>query len=429
MRRRLGLTTVLVVLVSGLVVGGVPTVASASLPPSEWLLGPTDNKVVILTFDGKTRGSSLQELLDSLAAKRVEGSFFFTGSWIAHHRSQAKAMVRSGQVLGNRGYLKESFTTLSDEQLRSSIARSQNVLEAVGASPQPFLRPPNGKRDLRVLQIAGSMGYRSVLWTQHPGGGRADGIANRIAKHARAGSIISLDLWRKSHRNAVEPLIDALRRRNFQFRTIDSLSHTHAIRWDVTMNSGDSGSEVAFLQKRLNATTYPAGKIDGSFDYATLQAVYAFEKVHRMTRDGVVTPDEMTKITLHNRPKAPDRGPRTFVDIDISRQVLFEVVDRKVKHTIPISSGNEAYYESEGQTYKAHTPRGNFKIERKIPGWRTSHLGRLWYPSYFVGGFAVHGSDSVPTYPASHGCVRIPMYATKGFYNRNPIGRYVFVHD
>jgi peptidoglycan/xylan/chitin deacetylase (PgdA/CDA1 family)/lipoprotein-anchoring transpeptidase ErfK/SrfK len=394
------------------------------------VLGPTDNKVVILTFEGATQGRHLREVLDTLEATRTDASFFFTGSWVAHHETVAEDMVRSGHVLGNTGYLKGRFTSLSDDQLRSSIARSEEALAKVGATAQPFLRAPNGKRDQRVLNIAGEMGYRSVLWTQKPGdGGTPDGLAKRITRNSRAGSIISLDLWRKNHRAALEPLIERLREHNFKLRTIDSLKHTHAIRWDVTMNSGDTGSEVAFLQKRLNATSYLAGRVDGSFDYAVLQSVYAFEKVHHMTRDGVVTPEQMTRITLAKRPRAEDRGPRDFIDIDISRQVLFEVHSRRVTHTIPISSGNEAYYESEGQTYKAHTPRGNFKIERKIPGWRTSHLGRLWYPSYFVGGFAVHGSDSVPTYPASHGCVRIPMYATKGFYNRSPVGRFVFVHD
>ena len=51
----------------------------------------------------------------------------------------------------------------------------------------------------------------------------------------------------------------------------------------------------------------------------------------------------------------------------------------------------------------------------------------MYYPSYFVGGYAIHGSPSVPRYPVSHGCIRIPMWAAIGFYQRNPIGTPVFV--
>jgi lipoprotein-anchoring transpeptidase ErfK/SrfK len=95
-----------------------------------------------------------------------------------------------------------------------------------------------------------------------------------------------------------------------------------------------------------------------------------------------------------------------------------------------MSSGNEEQYTSEdGTTRTAHTPRGDFSIERKIEGERVSHLGTLYNPLYFVGGYALHGSESVPTYPASHGCVRLPMYVSKPFYDRHEIGEFVWVHD
>jgi lipoprotein-anchoring transpeptidase ErfK/SrfK len=273
------------------------------------------------------------------------------------------------------------------------------------------------------------MGYRSVRWTQHPGGGVAKKVARRVVRHAQAGSIISLDAWRKSHRTALGQIVDGLRKRHFDLRTIETLERVHAVRWDVTLSQGSSGPEVAYLQKTLGSISYPAGKRDGSFGYATYQATVAFEKTRGMARDGVVDPSEMTKIALASRPRTPKGKGKNFIDIDISRQVLFEVRKGRVINTLPISSGNEEYYEQDGRTYKAHTPRGDFIIERKIPGWRTSRLGRLYYPSYFVGGFAIHGSESVPTYPASHGCVRVPMYIAKPFYNRNPIGRKTYVHN
>jgi lipoprotein-anchoring transpeptidase ErfK/SrfK len=183
------------------------------------------------------------------------------------------------------------------------------------------------------------------------------------------------------------------------------------------------------LQKTLKSISYPAGATDGSFGYATLQAVYAFEKVYGLTRDGVVTPAQMSAIAVAQRPKVPRRDPRNYVDVDISRQVVFEVRDRKVTHTTPMSSGNEEYYTVDGATYKAHTPRGDFVIERKIKGERVSRLGTLYDPSYFVGGYAFHGSSSVPVYPASHGCIRLPMYQSLPFFNRNLVGMPVYIHE
>ncbi len=273
------------------------------------------------------------------------------------------------------------------------------------------------------------MGYRSVRWTKSAGGGLARKVTRRVVRSAQPGSIISLDIWRKSHRNALEGIIQGLRRRGFDLRTIEGLTNVHAIRWDVTMRAGSGGAEVAFLQRLLNRNTYPAGAVDGSFGYATLQATYAFEKTRGLTRDGVMTPAQVAELAISGRPRTPRQSPQDYVDIDISRQVLFEVRDGKVRHTIPVSSGNEEYYTVDGETYKAHTPRGDFVIERKIPGERHSRLGTLYWPSYFIGGYAVHGSNSVPTYPASHGCVRIPRYVERKFYYRNPIGMPVFVHN
>jgi lipoprotein-anchoring transpeptidase ErfK/SrfK len=80
-----------------------------------------------------------------------------------------------------------------------------------------------------------------------------------------------------------------------------------------------------------------------------------------------------------------------------------------------------------GRTAIARTPTGDFRVTRKIPGWRQSYLGELYYPVYFTGPYAVHGSRTVPPRPVSHGCVRIPMWFARDYYDRHPIGRPVIV--
>jgi peptidoglycan/xylan/chitin deacetylase (PgdA/CDA1 family)/lipoprotein-anchoring transpeptidase ErfK/SrfK len=427
-RRRIALSAAALQLAGTVIALVSASPAAAALPPSEWVVGP-QTRSVIITLDGTARNKVMDELLLMLEREKANLSFFLPGSWIRHHSTRARLVKRGGHVLGNRGYGKELFTSLDDTALRNAIAKGEEALESIGAHGAPYLRAPKGARDLRVLRVAGSRGYRSVRWTQHPKGGLAKKIAYKVVQRVQPGSIVSLDVWRKSHRRALPKIIDRLRKRNYNLRQIDALTKTHAVRWDVTLNAGDTGSEVSYLQKTLNSISYPAGRRDSSFGYETQQAVYAFEKVKGLTRDGVVTPQQMAKIAVSTRPVVPKRGPDSFVDIDISRQVLFEVKDRRVTHTLPISSGNEEYYTVDGKTYKAHTPRGSFQIERKIEGVRVSRLGKLYDPSYFVGGFAIHGSESVPVYPASHGCVRIPMYVRKAFFRRTPVGKEVFVHD
>lgn len=415
-------------LCSSVLVLAAPRAAAGALPPSEWVAGP-HQPVVLITFDGQTKAKHLAFVLQTLQQKGAKASFFIAGRWVNSHPKKTRAIVNAGHILGNRGFGTGSFTSLGDVALRSSLSRARDALNDVGAYPLPFMRAPGGVRDLRVLQVAGSMGYRSVRWTHHPGGGKALRVQRAVVRKARYGSIVSLDIWRASHRRALPGIIDGLRREGFKLATVKRLENVHPIRWDVTLQAGSGGPEVGFLQKILRQRSYPAGAVDGSFGYETLQATYAFEKVHGLTRDGVVTPLQMTQIVAWPRPPTPPRKYHNFIDIDISRQVLFEIRNDKVVHTLPISSGNEENYTVDGETRRAHTPRGSFKILRKVEGKRVSDLGTLYWPSYFVGGYAIHGSDSVPTYPASHGCVRIPRYLERAFFFRNPIDRPVFVHD
>jgi lipoprotein-anchoring transpeptidase ErfK/SrfK len=96
---------------------------------------------------------------------------------------------------------------------------------------------------------------------------------------------------------------------------------------------------------------------------------------------------------------------------------------------LPISSGSGEFFTEGGVTRQAITPTGRFKIYRKIEGWRKSPLGLLYYPNYIYGGIAIHGNPSVPTNPASHGCIRIPMFASREISEIATIGMVVIVYD
>jgi lipoprotein-anchoring transpeptidase ErfK/SrfK len=132
---------------------------------------------------------------------------------------------------------------------------------------------------------------------------------------------------------------------------------------------------------------------------------------------------------LARQPQAPRETGYAHVEINLSRQQLF-VVDGsgRVVKTLPVSSGNGKWFTSEGRTRRAITPTGRFTVFRKIAGWRKSPLGMLYYPSYISQGVAIHGSRSVPSMPASHGCIRIPMSAAEEFSDMTPIGTVVLVY-
>jgi N-acetylmuramoyl-L-alanine amidase len=426
--KKLSIALVVTQVAAALMVLGAAPANASGLSAGEWVIGPRSHDVII-TLDGRTSARHVAALLHVLKQKKARASFFLPGSWIASHERKAARLRKSGMVLGNRGWGKESFTGMSDAHLQLSIERAQKALKKAGVSAPPFARPPRGARDARVLRDLAAMGYHSVRWTVRPGGGTSGRVKRRVLRKVHDGSIISLDVWRRGNRKALPMIIHSLRDRGFSLRTINALKQVHPVGWTRTMLNGSTGRGVSVMEKALAHSSYPAGHIDGVFGYEDEQAVIAFEKFHHMARDAIVPPLEMESIAAARRPRPPRRHGRHYIDIDISRQVLFEVKHHKVIHTLPVSTGGEYTYTSDGVTSIAHTPRGHFSIIRKVAGWHTGSLGRLWYPNYFVGGFAIHGYPEVPVYPASHGCVRIPMYAAKPFFYREPLGVKVFVHD
>src|SRR5919109_5225722 len=124
----------------------------------------------------------------------------------------------------------------------------------------------------------------------------------------------------------------------------------------------------------------------------------------------------------------PLSSPASYVYVDLSQQRLVEVHHHTVAAVLHVSTGGGyRYTSSDGVTRIAATPVGRFAIYRKATGWHRSYLGSMYHPSYFSGGYAIHGSPSVPATPVSHGCIRIPMWAAISFYQRNPVGTPVII--
>ncbi|MCL4368170.1 MAG: S-layer homology domain-containing protein [Actinobacteria bacterium] len=178
------------------------------------------------------------------------------------------------------------------------------------------------------------------------------------------------------------------------------------------LTQGSSGQLVRWLKERLANLGYDVGQVNDSYDEPTKDAVMAFQKVERLSRDGQAGGEVWGRIFSAGRPGLHygDGGDR--VEVDLTRQVLFLVQGGQLSKILPISSGMPGW----------NTPTGTFAVQRKLPYWDRSPLGLLYMPSYFYNGYAIHGSWSVPGYPASHGCIRVPVWATPALYNQLYIG-------
>jgi hypothetical protein len=182
---------------------------------------------------------------------------------------------------------------------------------------------------------------------------------------------------------------------------------------------GDQGRLVGTLVRRLAALGYAAPAGRSVFDGDVLETVYAFEKAQGLSRTGVVDPTFWHRLDQPRSLVPRYRSPADHIEVDKTRQILLVVRGGQVTLVAPVSTAGIAGY---------YTPVGRFAIYRKVPGYDPSPLGVLYKPMYFYGGYAIHGNPSVPPYPASHGCVRVPNFVIERLYSSEPYGETVIVY-
>ena len=174
----------------------------------------------------------------------------------------------------------------------------------------------------------------------------------------------------------------------------------------VILSAGSEGPLVEFLQQRLTSAGFRPGAIDGRFGGGTWQAVMAFQKHHGLDRTGEFEPDHWD--LLDDQPSVRLRSTADRIEVDLGKQVLYLVKGNEVETVIPISSGNGGTFQNyTGRTVRAVTPEGTYSFYNQRNSLHTSSLGAMYKPYYFRGGYAIHGSPSVPAHPASHGCIRV----------------------
>jgi hypothetical protein len=174
---------------------------------------------------------------------------------------------------------------------------------------------------------------------------------------------------------------------------------------------GSRGPSVLALERRLQELRYALPRVDGLFALDTYEAVLAFQKVQGLPWTGRVDERVWRALSRARTPRARYRG--SHIEISKGRQFLLAVQNGRVTAAVHVSTGATG-----------NTPIGRWQVYHKVSGWDWV----LWYPMYFLRGFAIHGYPHVPAYPASHGCVRVPMWIAPRLYSTNPHGQTVYIY-
>jgi len=245
---------------------------------------------------------------------------------------------------------------------------------------------------------------------------------------AAAGAQVEVSVFRKSRRVLRKTVtvgaggryavsVKASKRGVHRVRVRQGASSDSARLWVVRPRAkgGSRGIAVRALQRRLKDLGYLT-PVSGRFDGTTQRAVLAFRKVNgfaRITSAGRSVFRRLARGGGGFKVRYPSAGKHA--EFDWSRQVLVLARGSRPEIILHTSSGTSA----------TPTVFGKYRFYSKTPGYNSKGM---YYSSYFVGGYAIHGYSPVPTYPASHGCLRIPIASAKRVYGWVSLGDPIFTY-
>jgi lipoprotein-anchoring transpeptidase ErfK/SrfK len=176
---------------------------------------------------------------------------------------------------------------------------------------------------------------------------------------------------------------------------------------------------VRDVQKRLAELKFlPNSQVDGKLGPRTRDAITAFQQWTGLAPDGIAGPQTLGKLRTAAVPRHGHEGPPRRIEIYRAKGVTLLVDNGSVKRAIHSSAGKRGY----------DTPRGSYRIQRKVlKDWSRPYRSWMPYAAYFHAGYALH-EGAVPTYPASHGCVRLPSWDAADVYRFASVGTTVVVY-
>jgi peptidoglycan/xylan/chitin deacetylase (PgdA/CDA1 family) len=196
------------------------------------LHGPADRPLVSLVINAGAGYAPAEEVLDVLASRGVQTTFFILGWWAERNPELVRRIQASGHEIASHGHSVFDLTQVSDAAMIDDLERADAVISGItGQSTRPLWSPSAGYQDARVRHIAAGLGYRPILWSQDSTDWRVDATADEVRRRgiagAEPGAIIVFHLDSTRSRSAtlavLGEVIDAVRLRGLEPVTISEL--------------------------------------------------------------------------------------------------------------------------------------------------------------------------------------------------------------
>ncbi|MFD2445067.1 delta-lactam-biosynthetic de-N-acetylase [Bacillus sp. CGMCC 1.16607] len=207
---------------------------------SAFYKGDPNKKYLYLTFDNGYENGYTEKILDVLKKEKVPATFFVTGHYLESASDLVERMVEEGHIVGNHSWSHPDLTKVSDEKLKEELEKvREETAILTGQKNMVYLRPPRGIFSERTLDLAKKAGYTHVFWslafvdwnTDQQKGWQYS--YDKIMSQAHPGAVMLLHTVSKDNADALEKVIQDLKKQGYQFKSLDDFVLSDTLKEDM----------------------------------------------------------------------------------------------------------------------------------------------------------------------------------------------------
>lgn len=202
-----------------------PQVHLSDLSPHPVYRGNPNKPMVALLINVTKGNEYIPQILKTLNQYHVKATFFLDGSWVKDNPRLAMMISEEGHAIGSYGYSQMDLKNKSKQETIDQLKKANTTIEAVLDMTPQYLEPPNGSYNQQTLEVAQSLGMRTVLWSvdsldwKKPDSGE---IVRTIDDKVEAGSMVLLHPTKQTA-ESLGPIIESIQEKGYTLGTVPEL--------------------------------------------------------------------------------------------------------------------------------------------------------------------------------------------------------------
>lgn len=193
-------------------------------------IGDTSQKVIYLTFDAGYENGNTEKILDILKKQEVPAAFFLVGNYMEKNKDLVRRMAQEGHIVGNHTMHHPDMQKKDAASFRKELTELEDLFRQITGKELPkYYRPPQGLYSQKNLEMAQSMGYKTVFWSlayadwDNSNQPTADYAFSKLLPRIHNGAVLLLHSTSKTNAEILDELLTRYKEMGYEFASLDAL--------------------------------------------------------------------------------------------------------------------------------------------------------------------------------------------------------------